>query len=164
MSHEYIVILPLEPMSAAVRYPPGQPLPLHSTLMHWFTPSRELGLVELNNALSLLAYEVREGEIELVSEFRDTTFGPNGDVPVHVLRRSNSLNLLHTKLLKFLCEKRSAPSALHWVGAGYRPHVADVGEKMFLPRARRKVDHMVLIERDKDKNKIFKGTFRFGSP
>jgi hypothetical protein len=161
MNREYLVVLPVEPFTRGRSHPTGQSLPLHCTVMHWFRLHPEVSFAALNNKLTVLACWVETGSIELVSQ-EPALFGPENDVPVHVLERNERLNLLHTELLLFLASIKSAPEQRKWVGAGYRPHVTST-DKAFAPGQKYVSKHLVLVERGGDKNKIVTAGYRLGS-
>jgi hypothetical protein len=152
MNSEYLVLLPVEPFRRFDSYPAGKSLPLHCTVMHWFRIRSAASYVALNKKLALLASKVDAGAIELVSH-EPALFGPNNDVPVHVLQRNERLNLLHTEILLFLALIKSVPEERRWVGAGYRHHVTST-DKAFGPGQKYVPKHLVLVERGEDKNKI----------
>lgn len=160
MNSEYLVLLPIEAMPRGTPYPQGQSLPLRCTLMHWFHLGSALTPGHLYNELMLLASSGAKDHIELVSE-KPELFGPNADVPVHVLQRNEELNLLHTQLLKFLAGVDSLPVELRWIGAGYRPHVATCEGRAFLPGTRHRARFLTLIERGEDKNKVVRSSYQF---
>lgn len=160
MNSEYLILLPVEPLRRFDSYPAGQSLPLHCTVMHWFRIRSVASYMALNKKLELLASGVKPGAIELVSH-EPALFGPNNDVPVHVLQRNERLNLLHTEILLFLALIKSVPEERRWVGAGYRPHVTNT-DKAFEPGQKYVPKHLVLVERSEDKNKIVRGGYRFG--
>ena len=161
MTIEYLVVLPVEEIPEGASYKPGQPLPLHCTLMQWFHPGENFGLVGLGNELMLLAWGVKEGFIELVSK-EPALFGPKGDVPVHVMERNENLNLLHTELFVFLAKTGSLPKELGWVGAGYRPHVTTALGEAFPPGKRHRAEWVVLIERNERKIRKVLGIYGLG--
>lgn len=122
MHEQYLVALPLDPMDPGATFAPGEQLPLHCTLMHWFT-------IEYKNPEQIILMEferiLRENgplTIMLVS-IHAGWFGPNEDVPVHVLEHNDKLNLLHTQLLVRLAHNHAIFAEPRWIGAGYRPHV-----------------------------------------
>ncbi len=160
MSSEYLILLPVEPLRRGDSYLAGQSLPLHCTVMHWFRVRSEASYVALNMKLAILASWVDEGAIELVSQ-EPELFGPNNGVPVHVLRRNDRLNLLHTEILVFLASIESTPEERRWVGAGYRHHVTTT-DKAFEPGQKHVPEHLVLVERGKNKSKIVKVVYKLG--
>lgn len=160
MNNECLVLLPIEKMSIGDMYPQGK-LPLHCTLMPWFRILEE-HLRGLRDKLMSLASSVTEKSIVLVPE-RQESFGPDKNVPVHVLRQDERLSLLHTEILVFLAERNSLPKELRWVGAGYQPHVTPTGGwSMFGTHHISK--HLVLIERGEDANHVVRSSHEFGVP
>ncbi|HUO50413.1 MAG TPA: hypothetical protein VMU25_02520 [Candidatus Paceibacterota bacterium] len=160
MAVEFLVVLPIDPMPIGAAYPRGASLPLHCTLMQWFWIQKETDFARLHHQLAVLASNTPIGEIELVSE-APALFGPQSDVPVHVLKHNERLNVLHTKLLVFLAAHTSAPEAYPWIGAGYRPHVT-TARSAFVPGSRHVPESLVLIERDAEKNQIVRRMYALG--
>lgn len=157
----YLVALPIEPMPVGSKYPHGESLPMHCTVMHWFyLENYGERYCELAAHLGILTSQYRNG-IELISK-RAALFGPNADVPVHILRRNSQLNDLHTKLLIYLAERRSVPTNTSWIGAGYRAHVADVYGRLFTPGRTRIAREIVIVERKVDKVMRVVESFPFG--
>lgn len=160
---EYLIVLPIESMPLHTGYEQGKSLPLHCTLMHWFS-------LDMRYSRARLWEEVQQvcaqhmyvtgcpGRIELVSEACDL-FGPNNDVPVHTLRRNDVLLTLHTRLLMLLTLAYSWPPALHWVGAGYRPHVSTVEGRSFPPGTKHIATRLALVERTSDRVKRIIGRY-----
>ncbi len=159
MNKEYLVVLPIEKTAVGDVYPQGKPLPLHCTVMPWFRIDSEERLAGLRNKLMLLACGV-QNSIELITE-RQEFFGPHANVPVHVLRRDERLNLLHTELLVFLAERKSLPRELKWIGAGYHPYVTDTSYSL-ASGSRYTSKHLILIERGEDANKTVKSRHTLG--
>lgn len=157
MAPEYLVALPIDDMRVGSEYPPGIPIPLHCTLMHWFRHKPHP--IELDNLLYVLADGVSQGSIEFISR-APALFGPKNDVPVHVLWRNERLLLLHTELLISLAHADSLPEERRWVGAGYRPHVATV-DRPFSPGQRHSPSELVLIRRGEDMVKEVSERFPF---
>lgn len=150
MTKEYLLVLPVDPMRCGDEYASGELIPLHCTLMHWFTFRRISAMWLFKQQLQEITNECEP--FELVSD-QPAMLGPDMNVPVHVLERNQSLAVLHTRIFRLLCIMRSEPSELRWVGAGYRPHVTNVGAKRFVPASRHSVDHIALVERNESKIK-----------
>ncbi|MDE2021788.1 MAG: hypothetical protein KGI71_02590 [Patescibacteria group bacterium] len=160
MKREYLVVLPIENMRVGNSYAWNDQLPLHCTIMPWFTLSPKLELNRLQHRLYLLATDVEGGYIELVSE-KIEPLGKNKDVLAHMLQRNPELEQLHDRLLDFLLEKRSPPSKHGWIGGGYRPHVTRVAEREFTTGSRLRVIKMVLLESDGERRTVC-AEFYFG--
>jgi len=141
---EYLILLPLEPLTAGRFFQQDEPLPLHCTVMHWFVLSPSTAYEELNDQLFRIADETPLA-IEIIADAR-TLFGPNNSVPVCTLQRSPDLELLHTNIFAALARLSSLPKELRWIGAGYRPHVTDLPGEQF--RSRHFVRQLALIARD----------------
>ncbi len=160
--HEYLVVLPIEDMLAGSAYGPNESLPLHCTLMQWFTLGEKADPDSLADELASLAAAVCEGYIALASG-DPALFGPENDVPVHVLVRDSVLDLLHTRLLCSIVEKGGAVKNLKWTGAGFRPHVSTVNGRTFGPGAQHRAQSLVLLQRDAKKNQKVLGSYPFGT-
>ena len=158
---EYLVFLPIEDMSEGTVYGPDEPLPLHCTLMQWFTLGKVAEQGPFAADLATLAADVREGYISLVSH-EPALFGPKNDVPVYVLVRDRALDLLHTQLFMRIIENGGTVKNLHWAGAGFRPHVSTVEGREFKPGTHHHASCMVLVARDALKSKRVLKSFPFG--
>jgi hypothetical protein len=159
---EFLVALPIDPMPQRSKYPQGHLLPLHVTVMHWFQLPVSMSEFDLHNELMELSGALDFSGIFLVSEKFDSGFGPAAKTPVHVLERNEKLNLLHTHLLILLVKVGAHFSEVRWIGAGYRPHAAVVGEREFVAGSTHNADRMVLIKRGEDRAMIVKSVYAFG--
>lgn len=151
MAHEYLIVLPIEAMPAKSQYHPGTSLPLHCTVMPWFS----LGSMMFSGLFcefEEIAARFVPGSIELVSEY-PALFGANSDVPVHVLASNPALRELHARLYEWLAETNSVPKEERWVRNGYRPHVSTVEGRDFPPGSRHHPTGLVLISRPPSKIK-----------
>lgn len=160
MSREYLIVLPIEPIPAHGFYASNESLPLHCTIMHWFRPSQDC-LRTLDEGIERVALEPEFQAIELVSE-RAELFGPNNDIPVHVLADNDQLRMLHTSVFTFLKQMNSLPEELQWVGDKYRPHVTDTRFRHFPPGTRHRPRSLALIERGEAREKFVTGTYMLG--
>jgi hypothetical protein len=156
---QFLVALPIDPMPQRSTYTGS--IPLHVTLMHWFELPVSMSERDLHNELMELASKQKNDYIELQSERFDGKFGPQAKTPVHLIVRNEKLHLLHTMLLIMLARAHAHLLVLDWVGAGYRAHAADVGERIFAPGAIHHADRMVLVEK-RDSSKIIKTIYPFG--
>jgi hypothetical protein len=100
-------------------------IPLHVTLLHWYSLPRGNQAV-INNALVNRTY--RMAPLELIGEERDE-FGPNHDVPVTKLR-VGSLAAFHAMAIDIV-ENQGASVHSPYVRELYAPHVSDVGDEQF---------------------------------
>lgn len=119
--------------------------------MPWFALDGVLTFNHLNARLASLVRDGSHQNTRLVSS-RPVLFGPNNDVPVHVLENSESLNLLHTRTLILLGAVGSLPKDLCWIGAGYRPHVTNT-DREFAPGMEHVPEHLALVRKDADGQK-----------
>jgi hypothetical protein len=161
MSTQYLIVLPIEAMPRGTHYLSGQSLPLHCTVMPWFRLNFRLSFEDLEQLLARLVALPRNSFIELVSQ-KSEYFGLERDIPVHVLKPNDQLNLLHTRLFKFLAVTDCVLPDLKWIGAGYRPHVTDTQARQFLPETRHQPRTLTLVERDQNGNKFIQSEFILG--
>lgn len=158
----YLVALPIEPMPVGSEYPDGEPLPMHCTLMHWFTLGHKDKEEYVVAFIEALACGVGAQGIELVSE-RRALFGSNKDVPVVVLKPNALLNEMHTELLLSLASRRSGSGHTSWIGAGYCAHVADAHGWSFNLGSVHVATELVLVRRDDEKVKRIVKSFPFNA-
>lgn len=143
--HEYVVVLPIAAMTRGSIYPEEVQLPLHCTVMRWFQlPLSVEGLVA--GVQYAARTTVRKKGIELRSSSH-AWFGLHGNVSVHLLAHNGALEGLHTRLMVFLIQQGAQFHSLDWIGAGYRPHVTDVGGQSFVPGSTHFTDRFTIIER-----------------
>ena len=156
---EFIVSLPIDPVSRGEMWISKQPLPRHCTLMGFFEiyPSQ---VVPFEEKLSDLA---RDTASILLNSEKQALFGPTNDVPVHVLERRHELTLLHTQLFMYLVRSASAAEFLNlnWVGAGYNPHVTIIDGKGLPLGSSYYARNMALIERRSDGSRIVRSAYPF---
>jgi hypothetical protein len=155
--NEYSVVLPIEVMPRNVSYAKDMDLPLHCTVMPWFTLPKE-SLVPLKNKLMLLASGVEEGRIELRLAERQLF----GTQVVRLMHKNETLQLLHTELLIFLCGCNALPKDIQWIGAGYEPHVAPHEDKKIMSGTLYLPNRLVLVERTADDKQTVIYSDRFG--
>lgn len=151
MENEYLFVLPVEEIEVGATIPAGVLLPLHCTMMRWFRFGRSDSWEKISKYLGDLPPSRFKG-IELVSK-KPALFGPDTNVPVHVLEKNKPLLLLHTEILSLLKEADSLPSEIELVGTGWRPHVTST-DKEFLPGTRYVPDKLMLIERNQRGERI----------
>ena len=149
MSNEYLVVLPIEDMPEGASYPQGQSLPLHCTVMPYFHFGTLMSAERLYKKLMTTGPDT---EIDLVSE-QFALFGPAVDKPCHVLVPNKELSLLHNELFAFLAKNNSLPDDLRYIGAGYRPHVGNAGDRSFPPGTKHVAKKVVVLERGKNKTR-----------
>lgn len=143
---DYLIVLPIEPIPERESYGKGKSLPMHCTVMQWFHLG-EMSVQRLQHELMLISSHVGEGAIVLTSE-RPALFGPGNDVPVHTLAPVEDLMRLHTEILLVLAKYGAKlPREVHWMGAGYKPHVTSSGAS-FLPGTKHLPEFLTLIRRD----------------
>lgn len=158
---EYLIILPIEQISLHTQYTAGEQLPLHCTVLPWFTLAAGYNRERLMQDIDLLCTSyVSSRSIELVAH-KPACFGPRHDVPVHVLKDNNNLQELHKTLLLRLSGICHHSECRQWIGAGYQPHVTTVGDRVFAPGTRYLADSMALIERTAQRTKAVVAIYRF---
>src|SRR5437867_3486088 len=127
----YLLALEIDPMQIGTTY---TALPLHCTVMHWFRASQPPSRV-LDATRSVFA---KTPPLELISE-APALFGPKRNVPVHTLRPTEGLHMLHAHLFDALGQLGVEHTAPEYVGAireedeGWHPHVSSLGERAFMP-------------------------------
>lgn len=146
MENQYLLVLPLEPFEIGDSYQPGTELPLHCTVMPWFAIDDVLTFEHLNRRLDSLVSSISCRDLTLKS-LRPALFGPNEDIPVHVLENNETLNMVHTRVLLLLGSMDSFPKDLRWVGAGYRPHVTST-HREFRPGSVHAARALAVVRRD----------------
>lgn len=161
MSIEFLVVIPIEKMPKGATYVQGEPLPLHCTLMHWFELDGFLAPLDAAEQVEITCAALGKEKVVITAEER-ALFGPNDDVPVSVLSRSNDLNLLHISLLNGLAEKHAKFKEFRWVGAGYRAHVADAAERSLEVGSTHECDHAALVCRSEDGQRKVLRLYPFG--
>ncbi len=145
MSKEYLIVLPVDPLNLFIlgkEYASGEPLPPHCTVMPWFTLKNDHDYKLFSRELDAYASILRQ--VELISQ-EPAQFGPNNDIPVHVLEDTYELRLLHDRIF-YLLAGCAVFHNLQWVNVNWRPHVTD-GEYVFLPGERYSPKQLVGIER-----------------
>lgn len=160
MTSEYLVVLSIDDIPDGQIYSAKETLPLHCTLMHWFTLDQGLPLGELDVELSNLAITMG-GTLQLITDERKL-FGPHNDVPVWTLKRTDELLLLHTRLFAFLAQYESLSKDLRWIGAGWSPHITIVNGWSVRRSERFVAKHMALIERGENKVKLVHAVYPLG--
>lgn len=156
------MLIPIEKFQRGDLFEEKEPLPLHCTLMHWFSlEDEDFSERKVRGMLEIICARFGKESIELYSQER-ALFGPNDDVPVSVLARNQDLNFLHTSLLIELAKEHAKLKELRWVGAGYRAHATDVEGRSFPVGASHKSTHLVLMSRGEDKARRVWGQFHLG--
>mgnify|MGYP000863154534 CR=1 FL=1 len=149
MKDEYLLLLPIGSMGVGDDWGPRTPLPLHATVMPWFSNDNIDNLdVLLGN---LVAASACSG-FELIGQKREA-FGPKNEVMVTVLQKTPDLIRLHNKLLFLLARHNALPLETQWVGAGYVPHVTDIPQTIFPVKGKVVTSRLVLIHKDQKKVK-----------
>lgn len=98
-------------------------------------------------------------DVELVSE-APALFGPNNDVPVHTLKRTESLVVLHNRVFSILSVIKALPQELKWIGAGWNPHVTD-GDEVFSPGRLYVPSEIALVDRINGGDKTIRRVWTF---
>lgn len=144
MTTEYLIVLPVEEFSVGAVYKAGESLPLHCTVMGWFSLSEDRA-ESLNELLPNVARFTHQFVLESVGE---DMFGPSKTIPVNILARTDALMRLHNVLLENLALFGFITRTAVWTGRGYRPHVTPVGDRALEQGERHTVTSMVLVRRD----------------
>lgn len=147
---KYLIILPMmENMKQGAVYETELSLPLHCTVLQWFLPGKYFVPDHLEEKLrAFIKKKLKNKHFDLVSD-RPALFGPNSDIPVHILKQNPAVELLHTTVLLHLAEHGgNLPEDLKWVGAGYRPHVTDTVMSSFRPGTTYRARKIALLGRN----------------
>jgi 2'-5' RNA ligase len=113
-SHAFLIALEIDPIELHHVY---KNLPRHCTVMHWFRISGSA-----KEVLKCIRPVIAESlPIELVAG-ESSLFGPDRDIPVHVIRPAKSPHDLHMRLLEAL-SKLPIDHTSPYVGADFHPHV-----------------------------------------
>lgn len=119
MPREYLLALMLEKVPVGTSFKRNK-LPLHCTVMRWFTLHRSTGVKDLEKKVKELSRTTEE--LRLGRDGWDY-FGSKNNTRCLLIARNDDLLTLHTKMLVWLVENKSPPKDMQWIGAGYRPHV-----------------------------------------
>lgn len=134
----YIHFFEIEPVEIGAVY---TPLPLHCTLMGWFSTVVRLPILE-NITREVCA---RHRSFEMISG-DPSLFGPNNDLPVFTLLPAASSLDLHLTLftaLERIGVKLKQPS---FFGLNYRMHVTTIRERSFSTGSRKMATRVILAE------------------
>jgi hypothetical protein len=153
---QYLLVIPITRLTDSP-YGPAMRLPLHCTVMPWFTPSQSLAFPDLDREISSIAR--RAPEQDLVSEAPEL-FGPEKNIPVHVLAENRALRRMHDLFLAFLTGEGCAPTDSLAIGKNYRPHVTDSHGQSFPPGAKHHARCVVLLEKKADGNRVVTTRYR----
>lgn len=151
MSIEYLLIVPMLPLTVGDSWPIGTRLPMHLTVMPWFS-LREIPFEDFNACLHKLVEKEMFSGMTLVPGANDM-HGPENNIPVTLVKSDEVLELLHTTMLIMLAAKQRFPNDLHHVGAGYLPHVTKVIEDVAFDSPFT-ATHMAVIARDAANSKL----------
>ena len=157
MANDYLLALDVEPFTLGQSFVPGQPLPLHCTLMHWFQfrEGRDFSHLdrEISSAIRIAHYDILScmRAQHLISD-QAALFGPKNDVPVHTLERTNRLFHLHIKIFNMLKNIGVRHSELRWVGENWRPHVTTT-DRAFEPGSEHMATTIAVIARTEEKQR-----------
>lgn len=113
--HAYLLALEIEPVEVNRVY---VALPLHCTLMPWFTSDHTPA--EVLKAIADIAYT--QPPVELISGPNDL-FGLEKDVPVNLILNKEPVHELHMKLYEALKSLGIEDIQSQWIGPDYVPHV-----------------------------------------
>lgn len=136
--HAFLVVLEVDPIGLHHMY---SHLPHHCTIMHWFRTgaSVEQTVEAIAPVLAKTpAVELRAGEPAL--------FGPNHDVPVHLIEPSKILHELHLRVLSTLSGVEIVHTEPSYTAAGFHPHVTTQSEGDFPTSSKHVSRHASIIE------------------
>jgi len=133
----FMLFLEVDPLPVGLEF---EHAPLHCTLMPWFWTSTSVADIEQLVRTTSLKYR----PLTLVSD-RPALFGPNYDVPVHVLKPDANLQKLHLELFEMLNALGVRHSEPRYAGPRYRMHVSTHGDRSFSPGKSTVVQEIYLI-------------------
>lgn len=158
MSKEYLLFLAIDPCKLGAGYPAGTLLPLHCTVMHWFAFRDGHTFSSLHENLVRMVRRKNPAWIGLNMVSKEPElFGPNDDVPVHVLERNDALFALHARIFRIL-EPCATHTERRWIGANWRPHVATTTHE-FPPGTEYTPRYLMAAERTEDGLKKIVGLY-----
>lgn len=132
----FMIFLPIDPMSVGLEF---KSAPLHCTLMPWFQTSASVAEIEQlirNKCSKYRSLTLISGEPAL--------FGPENDIPVHVLEPNLDLQTLHLELFDAL-NANGARFLDRYAGPCYQMHVSNHKGRVFGPGMRLTVKKAHLI-------------------
>lgn len=149
MKSEYVVVLPISSLELGIYH---EKTGLHCTLMHWFSISESIIETDVMEAVASLKPSDGSKGIDLYAK-QFGLFGPNDDVPVHILQENAVLHTIHNDFLRFLRGSHCTLPRNDWIGAHYRPHVTLVPGKKFAIGSFFRATQLALIRRSGNKQK-----------
>ncbi len=122
---------------------PGKVIPLHMTALHWFATERDVGDI-------IKSAEVALGDIGKIATTatQESLFGPEHDIPVTQLERTEGLLRLHTNLI-WAMRNLGAQFDERWTGEkNWNPHVTHKPNRRMNPGDSLLIDDIDLIYRN----------------
>jgi hypothetical protein len=148
MMHRLIVVhsIDKEPVGANL----GDSIPLHMTMLHWFVSGRQVQ--EIDGTIPKIASGI--GSLTVAATQEDL-FGPNRDVPVMRIERTQRLLGIHL-LLADAMRDLGCKLEERWTGeANWNPHVTHKPGRQLQPGDTLTVDSLDLIRMEQaTKNRI----------
>lgn len=137
----------------------GHHIPLHMTVLHWFQSERDPQEI-IERTKSALASLPKIS----VNATTDDLFGPDRNIPVMKLSKTEAIVQLH-QTLKDAMEELGAKFDQRWTGAlKWSPHVTHKQDKRLYPRDQVVIGDIDLITRSsKNGNRIILQRFRLSS-
>jgi len=148
--NQYIVVLPISPFKIG---PYTGKSSLHCTLFHWFRLSSHMSESDMLPVLQQLRTMLCLNETVLVSR-APALYGPNSDIPVHVLEYNPTLHHAHQHLLEYLRHQECELPREDWIGECYSPHVTSSNGKVFATGTRHIVSSVAMLCKDEDGKKL----------
>lgn len=149
-----LLISSLEPCQIGESWQSGEQLPLHTTVMPWFT-----GVSQPVMQNSLINICAETAPINAVSD-EQALFGPNQDVRVTKLARMSGLIALHRKIL-WIIERSGGVIESDWIGDEYSPHISFLGKTSLKAGQTIELKTLELIGKYLDGSKWVEDIYRF---
>ncbi len=115
--------------------------PLHVTVVPWF----KLGSAIKENIFSSISKIAKETKPFQFSVKGEALFGPENDVPVNLVTKSEDLTKLHLKLA-YTIEASGAIIESKYVKDFYRPHISHTGALKAQPGDTCLLDNLALLQ------------------
>ena len=114
--------------------------PLHCTLVHWFKTNKSYQDID-----ELIRPALKKVSPFTVTSVTPAMYGPNFDIPVHLIKKTTTLDSLHKQLVSAL-EPCNPTHTIPYIGDGYGPHVTDTDKQALTPGESHTITNIYLLE------------------
>lgn len=118
-----------------------QRMPLHCTLIHWFCSDREPSEIER----CVIEAAMTQPKTVLRS-LGPSLFGPDKNIPVHILEKNRELEDLHMNIFNALNDLLVTFTHPAYVGPEYKPHISDSEGAYFFTGSEMLAERIYLVE------------------